>query len=211
MKKLALLTLVAATAATSFGQGFLDWGNAFAGGERHPIYGLDTANAGTSMSGQSALGTPAGGTVYTGGLLNGAGFTLAIYAGPASVVDPNALQLLVSAPFRTSATGTALPSGLVIGATVQVPGVAPGVAGKFQVRAWDNAGGTLTWDTAINKGASAMVSTGLLGGIDALGNINPNPSTIGWSSFNIYSVPEPSTFLLAGLGAASLLIFRRRK
>ncbi len=30
-------------------------------------------------------------------------------------------------------------------------------------------------------------------------------------SFNIYTVPEPSTFVLAGLGAASLLIFRRRK
>ena len=29
--------------------------------------------------------------------------------------------------------------------------------------------------------------------------------------FNLYFVPEPSTFALAGLGAAALMIFRRRK
>jgi hypothetical protein len=29
--------------------------------------------------------------------------------------------------------------------------------------------------------------------------------------FNIYVVPEPSTFVLAGLGAAALMIIRRRR
>jgi hypothetical protein len=33
----------------------------------------------------------------------------------------------------------------------------------------------------------------------------------GFSVFNAVAVPEPSTFALAGLGLASLLIFRRRK
>ena len=217
MKKIALITLVAATAATSFGQGFLDWGNAFAGGERHPIYGPEVGNPGLSITGQSALGTPAGSTVYSGGLLTGTGYTFAIYAGPSSAADSGALSLLVSTTFRTT-TATGLPKGLVTGATVSVPGVTAGNSAKFQIRAWDNAGGTLTsWALATQAvggspavGFSSVVTSAALGGIDSLGNIVANPSTIGWTSFNIYAVPEPSTFVLAGLGAAGLLIFRRR-
>jgi len=214
MKKLLLITLVAASGVSCFGQGFLDWGNAFSGGERHPIYGPE-AVASTSVSGQSALGTPVGATAYGGNLLSGTGFTFAIYAGPASAIDSSALTLLVSTTFRTTtAAGNVLLKGLVLGATIQVPGVTPGNAAKFQVRAWDNVNGTVTtWGDPLNvtRGASAMVTSGLLGGIDAGGNIVANPSTVGWNSFNIYTVPEPSTFVLAGLGAASLLIFRRRK
>jgi hypothetical protein len=48
------------------------------------------------------------------------------------------------------------------------------------------------------------------------GGAQPAPSFPGtaFQSFNLYTiatVPEPSTFALAGLGAAALLIFRRRK
>jgi hypothetical protein len=32
-----------------------------------------------------------------------------------------------------------------------------------------------------------------------------------FSGFALVAVPEPSTMVLAGLGAASLLLFRRRK
>jgi hypothetical protein len=35
--------------------------------------------------------------------------------------------------------------------------------------------------------------------------------TVGMAPFGIGFLPEPSTFALAGLGAAALLIFRRRK
>jgi len=45
--------------------------------------------------------------------------------------------------------------------------------------------------------------------------VSPTPASYisdgAWSSFAVTAVPEPSTFALAGLGLASLLIFRRRK
>jgi len=211
MKKLALVTLVAATAASSFAQGFLEWGNSFTGVARNPIYAPDSAQPGTSFSGQSALGVPTGSTVYSGALLQGTGFTFAVYAGPSSAVDSSALSLLVSTTFRTAA-GNALPAGLVLGGTVTVPGVAPGNQAKFQIRVWDNQGGTITsYANAATRAASAMVSSAALGGVDSGGNPVATPQTVGWSSFSVSSVPEPGTFVLAGLGAAGLLIFRRRK
>jgi hypothetical protein len=82
-------------------------------------------------------------------------------------------------------------------------------------------GGTLnTWALAeqawlggqIAAGKSIVATSGALGGVNSDGVAFPvNPKTVGTTSFNIYFVPEPSTIALAGLGAASLLIFRRRK
>lgn len=44
------------------------------------------------------------------------------------------------------------------------------------------------------------------------GSGSPSPTfPDGVTSFGVYAVPEPATVTLAGLGLASLLIFRRRK
>ena len=43
------------------------------------------------------------------------------------------------------------------------------------------------------------------------GSVNTPAEHCSPGSFNLYMVPEPSTFALAGLGAAALMIFRRRK
>jgi hypothetical protein len=133
----------------------------------------------------------------------------AIYTGPLSAVDSSALTLLASTTFRTGNPG-ALPNGLVFGATQTVPGVAAGVQAKYQIRAWDLASGA-DYASATIHGASPVITSAALGGIDAGGGTVSTPGTTGFPSFNIYIVPEPSTFVLAGLGAASLLIFRRRK
>jgi len=208
MKKILLTTLLVAAVAPAFAQGFLTWGNNPVG-FRAPIYGPEPASITTSLSGASALGTPAGTTVYTGPLLNGANYAFEVWVGPLSAVDSTALTLFASTTFRTS-TGVGLPAGLVNGATAQVAGITPGNAAKFQIRAWDTTSGA-SYDLASIHGATGLITSQPLGGIDAGGNIVPTPATTGWSSFNIYVVPEPSTFVLAGLGAASLLIFRRRK
>jgi hypothetical protein len=81
---------------------------------------------------------------------------------------------------------------------------------------WDNTSGQYaTWaqaeqayrDGTIKAGWSELLSyTGKIGGAQT----SPTFLT-GIQSFNIAFVPEPSSMALAGLGAAALLIFRRRK
>jgi hypothetical protein len=208
MKK-TLITLAAAVLAVSaFAQGSLNFGNQFSG-FISPIYGPDPANVTLSLSGNSALSTPAGATVYGGSLLTGTSFTMELWAGAAGVTDPNLLTLVAGSTrtFRTS-TGAALPKGLVTAGVVSL--LQPGAIASLQVRVWDNTTGA-SWALAATRGATPIFASGQLGGTDALGNIFLTPNSTGFTSFNIYTVPEPGTIVLAGLGAASLLIFRRRK
>jgi len=214
MKKTLLITLMMAGAASVFGQGAIQWGNTFSG-FRSPIYGPDPANPSVLTTGNGSLSTPTGSTVFGGPLLQGAGFTFAIYVGSSSATS-NQLTLLTSTTFRT-ATGNVLPAGLVLGGTSTVPGVDAGQQAEFQIRAWANNSGTiLDWNSAlvagVPVGASSMVLSGALGGIPTGGG-SPftTPTSGGWSSFSLSSVPEPSSFALMGLASAAMVIFRRRK
>jgi hypothetical protein len=212
MKKTLLTIAVAALTVASFAQGTLNVGNYFSGQFGAPIYGPEPADSHYSLSGQSSLGVPSGTTVYTGPLLQGANFTFAVYAGPAGATDPNLLTLLTTAPFRTAA-GNVLPAGLIFPQTVGIPGVLPGGTAALQVRVWYNPGGALSWNSASTRGASSIFSSLPLGGITLLGDIVITPDMTGWASFNITGapIPEPRAFVLAGLGAVALLLFRRRK
>lgn len=220
MKKLLVVSLLTAVTATVFGQGAITWNNNFTGNFRAPIYNVDPTNPGTEKTGQSAFGTPTGTTVYNGGLLQGTGYTVGFFAGPSA----GSLSLLGTTTLRTAAT-EAMPAGLFAsGGTVTVAGVLPGQSALFQFRVWDNKGGTVTdwgqasalWMTQAGyaAGMSALVTSAGLGGIDPnSGAPLATPNTTGWTSFQLTAapIPEPSTFALAGLAGAALLIFRRRK
>jgi len=211
MKKTLLTIAVLALTVSSFAQGTLYVGNNFFGRFRAPIYGPELASPGTSISGQSSLGLPSGDAVYSGPLLQGTNFTFAVYYGPSFVIDPGQLTLLTTTTFRTAA-GDVLPAGLIYSYDVVVPGILPGETAKLQVRVWDNDGGLFnSWDRASTKEQSAMFSSLPLGGLIPGGGILHNPEMTGWTSFGLtVAIPEPKTFVLAGLGAAALLIFRRR-
>ena len=82
----------------------------------------------------------------------------------------------------------------------------------IQVRAWYNGGMYGTYDAAV----AAKVNTGTSGlyTINLKANTDPTVQSltdIGMAAFTVTAVPEPTTFALAGLGAAALLFFRRRK
>jgi hypothetical protein len=218
MKKTLLTSLVVAAATSVFGQGAIDFGNNFgATVYRAPISGPQTNDATASLTGNGsgALYFPTGSTVYNGGFLSGTGFTIGLFAGPQSATESS----LVPVALRSFLTGGS--SGFITTTTITVPGADAGTQAKYQIRVWNNQGGALaTWAQAeaawlsglVAAGKSPVVSSGPLGGVNSDGVAFPvNPKTTGTTSFNIYFVPEPSTIALAGLGMASLLIFRRRK
>ena len=219
MKTLMLACGVAATLAPAFGQGTIQFGNELRNNLgivvfRAPIYGADPADPTRSVSGQSGLGLPAGTTVYGGPLLQGTGYTMGLFAGPAGTTDPSSLVLVTTTTFRT-ASGNALLAGLVITRDVTIPGAAPGQNAILQIRAWDNEGGTITsWGQVLASPTTARGTTPLfnsppLGGTGVPG-ADP-PLMTGWQSFNISAVPEPSIFALALLGSGTMLLRLRRR
>jgi len=101
---------------------------------------------------------------------------------------------------------------------VSIPGVTGGGAATIQLRVWFSVGNTVTsWasalasnDSNMRMGKSALIS--IAGTGDPAGAPPTNPTSIAaLTGFQLVAVPEPSSFALAGLGMASLLIFRRRK
>jgi len=212
MKKSLLTTIIgSALAVSAMAQGTINFDN-YAGDFLTPIYGPNPANPSVSQTGQSAIGAPAGATVYGGSLLQGTRYEMDLFAGPNGTSDPNLLTLVTSGTFQTSADPSAFPAGLITTVTdVPIQGVGAGVNAVLQIRVWDTQTGT-SYANSASRGASSLFNSGALGGIGASGPVLPPDTANGlWTSFSLSAVPEPSTFALAGLGAAALVIFRRRK
>jgi hypothetical protein len=130
------------------------------------------------------------------------------------------LTLLASTIFRTAiGNNNLLPGGLVNGGQATVPGVPVGEPAHFQIRVWDNKGGTLNdWASAqaawlsgaTDAGVTPVETSGPLGGFDSTGQPILAPADSGWVSFNIYYIPEPAVLAIVVLGAAGCIIFRKR-
>lgn len=212
MKTTLLLTMALNITLGAFAQGTLNVGNSVTGIFRAPIYSAPYTVPGfwTIRSGQSSLGIPSGSTAYPGPLIQGTGYTFAVYYGAASVTDDRNLSLLVETTFRTAA-GNVLPAGLIRTVNVVVPGVNPGMRAKLQVRVWNNQGGTITsWDWASYRNASSMFISEPLGGLGTGGPVL-TPDMTGWASFDVpILVPEPSAWAIGLFVSATLLIRRPR-
>jgi len=209
MKKILLTSLFAIAAVASFAQGTIAIGNGITA-TRFPIYGPQVSDPTVSVVGNGPLSAPTGSTAFTGGLLSGTRYVIEFWAGPASAADFGGLSLVTSTTFRTG-TGL-LPNGITTTISGSIPGVLAGSQAKLAVRVWDTqsvVGGT-GFAFATVRGQGALFTSGPLGGTAPDNSVFLPPNWVG-QSFSLTAIPEPSSMALAGLGAASLLIFRRRK
>jgi len=203
MKKIVLTSLATmGLALGAFAQGAVSVDNS-------------TANFGVRLGGASSYyGGSAGIQVW---FLNGTTFNLASINGQSAT--PQAQYDALAADGFTLAT-TFVNANLSAGGfslgDLQMPGVAPaGSSITMAITAWQGSGGTFSG--ANNGGTLAFYQPTR----DYVGSptLSSPDLTAGPNGFNtadlnmnaITAVPEPSTFALAGLGAAAMLIFRRRK
>jgi len=190
MKKLLLSGMFAGLAAGAFAQGQINLDNI----ANNPATATPTSTSGGLFyiqSGSSAV------------LIN-TDFNVSFFGGS----DANNLTLLGT--FVGSGGGAAGGAGTFL----DLSGVPATIAGStssgfFRIDAWE---GAATFAAAVSgnlpNGTSGVFS-------NPLGNPNASPpgTPTDFTAMPsvVLAVPEPGTFALAGLGAAALLIFRRRK
>lgn len=205
MRKLAAILCLSALTTGAFAQGLVTFANSGSS--------LTTA----TINGQTASTSGAVGSWYYGLLI-----------APAGTTDPKAFTFA-----NVYATNLAAAGRLFGGVGVQAQGWAAGATMSYEIAVW-NSGLGHDWNPAWlaaqstdaifgsggnNFGLSA-IATGISGGAGS--PASPPYNLFGGATgipggFNANAVgggvqtPEPSTMALAGLGAAALLIFRRRK
>lgn len=198
MKKTLVIVATLAMAVGAFAQGKVTFGN----GPTHLVT-IDTraAYAGSEVPGTAASQIGVGNAVM-------GSLTAQLYGGTAA----NSLSL--QATF-TPAGFAGFADGRFLNSAVTLTGIGSSVSAFFQILVWDTSAGsyaTASAPSTVGKwyGSSPVFTA-------TTGSFAPNPldASTGWPAGPIVlsanPVPEPSTFALAGLGAASLLLFRRRK
>jgi hypothetical protein len=150
--------------------------------------------------------------------VNTAGSLIQIDGVNATAAQGVKIELLGAAPGVTDAglfqlAGAAANVGVPLagrfsGGIRTINGIAPGGAASILVRAYVGE----SYETANVRGISSILS------FASTGNpLSEPPGTAaalvdgGFTGLNLTIVPEPSSMALAGLGAAALVFFRRRK
>jgi len=179
------------------------------------VYAPQAGNTTFSQIGNGSTDYPSGAVNWTGWTpISGSGYLAALMSAPGQNAAEASLAL--NAQTQSFRTGTA--AGQIPQTTYVLGNVAKDYAlgATLQLFAWDNTSGN--YATAASAWTAWKAGT-IAGGVSGVFNLNTviggdltaPPVVDGVKSFNLYMIPEPSTMALAGLGAAALLIFRRRK
>jgi len=215
MKKLILGVLTVTTATCVFAQGTVAFVNRSGGGTSHVWVGS------YNYQGSGINDVPGGAYDYAahgfhligtvGSLAASSTFAQLLGAPGAGAPESSLLPGLGVTTFRTGAA-----AGNVALITATFNNIAPDApVGTFEMVVWDNSLGLYpTWTQAsvawanelILAGRSAPFNINNIGGnVNTPPGLNPALQSFG------FGTPEPSAVALSGLGAAALLIFRRRK
>ena len=208
-------------------QGTITFNNYVNGLHTH-IYAPLPNSPTTMQVGNGANDLPAGTTSWAGWTLIGAyGFsgrwggatTLAELLGAPGLNVPESSLLPASSGGITS-FHTGAGAGLVFLTTATFGNILPDYAGggTFEMVVWDNSSGLYpTWAYALVAWENGLTSAATTGPFNIAATIggtqttSPTFPSTAFQSFNIYLLPEPSTFALLGLGAGALMIARRRR
>src|SRR5262249_32897782 len=141
--------------------------------------------------------------------LSGSGFSAQIFGAPGA--NRTYSSLTPASPIIGFGTGAEAGFFNATVATLSgVPLDAP--VATLMVRVWDNQGGTInSWAEAVNAIWTPLGQSRLFNVFNIGGNVNPPPNLVGLESFNLLSIPEPTTIALGCLAVAGLLILGRRK
>jgi len=200
MKKTLLSLALVVTATAAFAQGKVGFSN-----DSTRVFTMGTVLQSDAAS--AGLGIP------TAGLPSG-GLSAILYAGTSA----GSLTLQTAIPL----TGTSIIApGRMATKNVVLTGINGGASASFQIVIVSTAAPVVNSIVGGTASASTFDGTSYFG-TSGLFTFTPGSSvtypviyagTSTWASgpVQINAVPEPTSMALAGLGAASLLIFRRRK
>jgi len=222
MKKLILAAITMACVTSVFAQGSVTFSTRDALGSSHAWIGT------YNYQGSGINDVPAGAYDYaahgfhligTAGSAGGGGLAEAQHyfaqlLGAPGTGQPESSLVPSTSPPTTFRTG--LASGQVALTTATFNNIAPGAPdGTFQMVVWDNSSGLYpTWTQASLAYLNGLILVGK-GNVFSLtsigGGLNTPPSVEPFAQSFGFGTPEPSTIALAGLGAAAIFVFRRRK
>lgn len=220
-KKILTIAALAGVASLSYGQGYVDWFNT--SGTRTSI---NTEIYGTSGGTASLTAASTGGSPL---------YYYALFVAPSTVTtigvapngDPTTAGWTYTGYYATNVTlaGRLLAvSSEADGYGLSIPGYGVGSTASFAIVGWSASLGT-TWaavEPIVDAGTSQTngyygVDQSVATQIVLASYPGPYQDVMGSSpsagGFAMYAVPtpEPATFAICGLGAAALVIFRRRK
>jgi len=195
-----LSLLIVGGAVSSYGQGFIQFQNNNFGTLDAPVKFGVTANSG----GRAGTAGVTVGSDFTADLLysldGGANYILLSQAAANDPSYPTSFGI----PGATDGDSANF-AGYFFGGTATIPGYTSGPV-SFIVEAWQ--GGTTYLGATHWSGRSAPFT---LASITPAGSPALPSDLIGLTTFNVLPVPEPSILALSGIGAAALMLVRRKK